>query len=80
MAKENELGLSDDDIQNMKLVMDGLIDFVAKFNGLDEVTEADYSAFKAELDFANFIVSGIIYSNGMDLCAGHEHDDGGDDE
>lgn len=78
--KENKLGLSDDDIANVKLVMDDLIDVVAKFNGLDEMTEADYGDLKGTLDFANFVVSGIIYSNGIDLCASHEHDEEDEDE
>lgn len=79
MAKENELGLSEDDTQNIKLVMDDLIDLIVKFNNLDETTEEDYAALKTALDFANFIVSGIIYANGLDLCAGHDHDEDGEE-
>lgn len=75
MATEDnkDLGLSDDDTQNIKLVVDDLIDLVVKFSNLEETTEADYAALKAALDFANFVVSGIIYANGLDLCAGHDH-------
>lgn len=78
MDKENKLGLSDVDINHLKLVMDDLIDVVAKFNGLDTITEEDFAHLKTVVDFANFIVSGVIYANGLDLCAGHDHSD--DDE
>lgn len=73
--RSNELGLSNDDLENIKMVMTDLIDVVATFNGFDEPTEDDWSELKAVLDFANFVVSGIIYSNGIDLCAGHGDDD-----
>jgi hypothetical protein len=75
MENENELGLSEDDLANVRQVMNELIDVVAKFNGLEEITEADYANLKTVIDFANFIVSGIIYANAIDLCANHEHHD-----
>jgi hypothetical protein len=78
--KRNALGLSDDDLENVKMIMDDLLDVVAKFNSLDEITEEDYANVKMVLDFANFVVSGVIYSNGIDLCAGHGHGSEDDDE
>jgi hypothetical protein len=78
--KKNELDLSDDDLSNIQTVMSDLIDVVAKFNGLDEITEADYAHLKMVLDFSNFVVSGVIYSNGLDLTASHEHIVRGDDD
>lgn len=80
MAEEEGLSLSNDDIDNMKIVVNDLIDIVAKFSGPTEVTEVDFSELKAVLDFAQFVVSGVIYSNGLDICAGHGHDDEEDDD
>lgn len=76
----NELELSDDDLSNIQTVMGDLIDVVAKFNGLDTITEADYAHLKMVLDFSNFVVSGVIYANGLDLTASHEHIVRGDDD
>jgi hypothetical protein len=76
----NELGLSEEDVENMKTIMDDLIDAVVRFNGMTEPDEAAFSGLKSALDFANFVVSGVIYSNGMDLCAGHDHDEEDNDE
>lgn len=76
----NELGLSEEDLENMKVVMDDLIDIIARFNGIDAPDEAAYSRLKSALDFANFVVSGVIYSNALDLCASHDHDEEEDDE
>lgn len=73
--KNNKLGLEEEDLHNIKVVMSDLLDVVAKFNGLDEIEEADYANLKTVIDFAQFVVSGIIYSNGLDLCADHDHDD-----
>jgi hypothetical protein len=73
--KKNELGLSKDDLANIKIVMNDLIDVVAEFQGAVDHTDAHYAALKNVLDFANFVVSGIIYSNGLDLDADHDHDD-----
>lgn len=72
--KENKLGLDDEDLDNTKIVIDDLLEAVVKFNGLDEITEADYVKLKATVDFAQFVVSGIIYANGFDLCGDHDHD------
>lgn len=78
--RKNELGLSNDDLENINVVMGDLIDIVARFNGMEEPGENDWSELKAVLDFANFVVSGIVYANGLDLCAGHGDDDDDDDE
>lgn len=78
--KRNELGLTDEDLDNMKIVMDDLIDTIAKFNGLDGPTEAQYALLKSSLDFASFVVNGVIYSNGFDLCAAHDHNEETDEE
>lgn len=77
--EENNLGLSSDDHSNMKLVLDDLIEAIVTFNSLDGVSENDWSEFKAILDFSNFVVSGIIYSNGYNL-GGCDHDDEDEDD
>ena len=77
--RENKLGLSNDDLENTKQVLDDLIDIVVTFNGVDEPTPADWTEFKAVLDFANFVISGVIYANGIELCD-HEHDDEDDED
>lgn len=82
MEKKNELGLSGDDLANIKIVMDDLINVVASFQAAEEHTDADYAALKHVLDFADFVVSGIIYSNGLDLGAHDDdcdHDEDNDD-
>lgn len=78
MDKKNELGLSGDDLANIKIVMDDLIDVVAEFQAADDHKDEHYAALKSVLDFANFVVSGIIYSNGLDL--GHDNCDHDDDD
>ena len=66
---KNKLGLSNDDVENTNQVMSDLIDQIVKFtNGrVAEAYELDWAELKATLDFGNFIVSGIVYSNGLDL-------------
>lgn len=79
MAEENnnaeDLGLSDDDVENLRTALDDLIEIIVKFKGFEKNTEEDFSKLKSALDFADFIVSGIVYANGLDLCAGHDHDE-----
>lgn len=72
--EENNLGLSKDDHANMKVVLNDLIEAIVTFNQLDGVSQNDWAEFKAILDFANFVVSGIIYSNGYDLGCHHDED------
>lgn len=80
MEDSNNLGLSNDDYENMKMVLDDLIEAIVTFNSLDGVSENDWSEFKAILDFSNYVVSGIIYANGYDLCGGmHDDEDDEDD-
>jgi hypothetical protein len=74
-------GIDGDDQANMKLVMEGLIDQVVKFNSQGFTTDEDYAEFMADLDHASFIVNGVIYKNGIDLCAGiHEMFDEDEDD
>lgn len=80
MANENRLGLDDEDQYNIKGIIDDLIDVVATFSNLEERTEEDYSHLMSALDFGKMIVSGVVYKNGIDLCAGHEHDEDDDDD
>lgn len=72
---KNNLGLDEDDYQNMKMVLDDLIEGIVTFNSMDGVSENDWAEFKAILDFANYVVSGIIYANGYGLCL-HDDEDG----
>lgn len=75
MDKENKLGLDDDDLENIGIVVNDLIDCVTKFTGFDEPKADDYVNLLHTLDYAKFIVSGIMYSNGMDVCTGHDDDE-----
>lgn len=76
MDKENKLGLDSDDINNIKAIMDDLVDVVAKFNGFSEITAEDFHDLKGTLDVAQFVVSGVIYQYGLGFedC---EHDEDG---
>lgn len=76
MEEPKKLELSEEDIHNTKESINELIDVVVKFSG-DAAgwTEAKFEELKSVLDFAQFVISGVIYSNGMDLCAGHDHED-----
>lgn len=77
MERKNELGLDGDDLTNVDVVLEGLMDVIAAMNA-NEYTEEHFADLKEAIDYGQFIVSGIIYKNGMDLCAGHEHDDDDD--
>lgn len=65
--------MDDTDKENLKATVDALIDHVVKFNGVDEYSNEDIIDLMYTLDEAKFVVSGIIYSNGMSICD-HEKD------
>lgn len=76
MEESKKLELSEEDIHNTKETISELIDVVVKFAGNAQAwTEAQFEELKSVLDFSQFVISGVIYSNGMDLCAGHDHDE-----
>lgn len=48
--------------------LDDLIDGIVKFKGKDEQSEEDLVELMYSLDYSKFIVSGIIYANGICIC------------
>lgn len=73
---KNPLGLDTDDRQNMQAVMEDLIDNVVTFNSKGGFTkDEEFVTLALTLDNASFIVSGIMYKHGMELCAGMHDDD-----
>lgn len=64
------------DHKNLNAALDDLIDSVSKFkaaNRIDELTAEDYAEFMVDLDYARFMLGGIMYLHGIPLC-GHFHD------
>jgi ABC-type microcin C transport system permease subunit YejB len=76
--RENKLGLTNEDLENMEGVLSDLIDIISKFKGFDDPTQEDYANLLHLLDYSKFIVSGVMYSNAIDVCIGHDDED--DDE
>lgn len=65
------------DTDNMNQAMDGLIDTVSKFKSVSsvaELTNDDFGEMLASLQFAAFVISGIMYNHGIQMC-GHDHDE-----
>lgn len=77
--EEAELNADQD---NFNRALDHLIDAVSGFkaNGGDDFTNIDpekWGEMLQVLDFARFIVSGIMYSYGISIC-GHDHSEDSD--
>lgn len=69
---------------NFNRALDALIDSVSHFKaaGGDDLTEIkpeDWGQMLNTLDFARFIVSGLMYGYGISLC-GHDHSEDEDDK
>ena len=79
MERKNELGLDSDDLENLDDIIDDLVTIIAKMN-VEEYTEAHIAELHNAADYANFVLKGIIYKNGFDPCAGHEHEDEEEDD
>lgn len=63
------------DLINLNAAMDRLIDSVSRFKGaqgFDDLDENDFAKMIADLDFAKFVTSGVMYLHGMPIC-GHDH-------
>lgn len=70
------------DLKNINGAMDRLIDSVSRFKsaqGLDDLDPNDFAKMLADLDYAKFITSGVMYLHGMPIC-GHDHTDEEEDE
>ncbi len=76
------MDLDETDIENMKLVMEAATDLVVTFNGKpkEEWQELDFATTLGALDYMKFIVSGIMYSNGLSKCVCGECGECGDDD
>ena len=73
------------DMKNLDDALDRLIESLSGFKarGRDMFTEDNselWASLKSDLDFANFIVSGLMYSHGMIICSHDEEEDEDDDE
>lgn len=65
------------DTENINRAMDSLIDSVSTFKAsarADDLTPDDYANMLFSLDYAKFIISGVMYLHGLPLC-GHDHED-----
>lgn len=79
MERTNKLGLEADDLISLDDVMDDLMTILAQMN-TEEYTEEHIADFHNTVDYANFVLKGIIYKHGFDPCAGHGHDDDEEDD
>ncbi len=64
------------DKENLTAVLDTLIEDVVKMKGFEGFDDRDLVGFMQTLDESKFVISGIIYSNGIPLCD-HEIDEDG---
>ena len=65
------------DGDNISKAMDSLIDSVSRFKSVervDEISKEEWGQMLASLDYARFIVSGVMYFYGLPIC-GHDHED-----
>lgn len=62
--------LDEQDVGNMKRLLEAATEMVVTFNGKseEEWEELDFAKANDALDFMKFIISGIMYSNGMSVC------------
>lgn len=63
------------DLSNLNTAMDRLIDSVSRFKSvtsLEDLGHEDFARMLADLDYAKFIVSGVMYLHGIPIC-GHDH-------
>jgi hypothetical protein len=72
------------DQSNFQSALDHLIDSVSHFkaNGdksLVDIEPMEWAKMLETLNFATFIISGLMYSYGIPIC-GHDHDDEDDKE
>jgi hypothetical protein len=79
-AKQEFLDFIETDIDNLNGAMNRLIESVSGFmgKGTDLFTEDDAEGLWVkminDLDYAKFIVSGLMYAHGLPLC-NHDHDE-----
>lgn len=69
------------DTENVRAAMGHLIDTVSKFMSVervDDLTGEDFATMVTTLDFAKFVISGVMYTHGLPYC-GHEHEEDEDD-
>lgn len=72
-SEEFKQSLKEDQL-NVDKSMDLLIDVVSKFKssqGIENLSTDDWAEMLTALDFGKFIISGIMYSYGMDLHVTH---------
>lgn len=70
------------DNKNVHKALDELIDSLTKFKAadrIDDLTTEDYAKFLTDLDYARFMVGGVMYLHSIPLC-GHFHDDDDEEE
>lgn len=70
------------DLKNLNRAMDELIDTLTKFKAVSHIDELQPQTFVDmlnALEFGHFIVSGVMYSYGMNICD-HDHDDHDDQD
>lgn len=88
MEEEDELRsflakAEEEDVNQLKAAMDQLIDPVTKFIALDKsmdsIEAGDFEALANALAQAQYIVNGIMYSYGFEVCMDN-HDDEDEDE
>ncbi len=66
------------DLTNLDSAMERLIDSVSRFKSvqsLEDLDAVDFADMLANLDFAKFVVSGVMYLHGIPIC-GVDHDEG----
>lgn len=68
--------MDDNDKKALHGVLDDLIENIVTFKGNEEFSEQDLVELMYSLDYAKFIVSGIIYSNGICICGECDEDSG----
>lgn len=66
------------DLGNINSAMDGLIDSVSRFKAVQSVDDLgpdDFANMITHLDYAKFIISGVMYLHGMPICGHDDHDE-----
>lgn len=66
------------DLKNLTEAANNLIDPISKFMStkeLEELEPQDFVDALNALDYATFIISGIMYSYGMNSSCDHDHDE-----
>ena len=66
------------DLENLNSATDHLIDMVTRIKSIkstEELKDHEFLGFLQDLDFARFVVSGIMYLHNKPLCVHEEEDE-----